>query len=72
MTFTEPAVDFTANPSWIERQQNRWLAWVEFRRIINGRTGELSFSDIEEVAGMLPWEGRAIMDQVSEKQRKIL
>jgi len=64
--------DFTADQSWVERQQNRWLAWLEIRYIVSGEPRVLSFTQIEEVAGMSPWDGRAIMDTVSKKLRNSL
>lgn len=68
----EISVDFTSDESWIESQQNRWLAWMEAQQIKTGVFREIPFCDIEEAAGMSPWDGRAIMDSVAQKLRKQL
>ena len=64
--------DFTADKSWVEGQQNRWLAWLEVRKVMSGEARPLTFSEIEEVAGMSPWDGRAIMDSISKRLRNTL
>jgi len=65
----EITADFTEDASWIESQQNRWLAWMEAKQLKTGVFREIPFCDIEEAVGMSPWDGRAIMDSVSKKLR---
>jgi len=69
LTYAENKAEFADDPSWVESQQNRWLAFLEHRVKAIGEPREMSFTQIEEACGLGFMEARAIMESAAKRIR---